>query len=519
MVGRTLAGSPDVPGTSGQWSPWRYYGVAVLLWVLVFALLTALALSYEMRRLEKEFLRTAAAVEHTVRERLGVSSALLDGLSFALATRGRPDLAFERYARHVLVNHRQIARIQTLRRVPVAGREAFLTRMRQRYNGAYALRSFAFRAARRWFPAPASDEYYPITFLVPDGSPHDSMLGLDVGSIAFLRAPLKLALATDEATASPPFQLLDGATGFMLFQAASEDGDAAVGLTLRTDRLLASNQLQPASLNVALRYLGTDGAEVALATAEPPGRLARLLLPRYTEQRWIGTPRSPFTLLIEQAIAWRDLSPAPLVPMLALSLLGLPAALGMARQRHNWDRALAEYQRDLTFRATHDPLTGLPNRTLFLDRFEHARELARRGGERFALVFIDLDNFKQLNDHYGHAAGDAVLRSTAQRVARALRKGDTVARIGGDEFLVLLEGLSGRRATADATQHIVRALRAPIEHEQRVLRIDASVGVALYPDDGDSYAALSSAADAAMYRQKRARNDAAPAPRPFGTGA
>ena len=150
------------------------------------------------------------------------------------------------------------------------------------------------------------------------------------------------------------------------------------------------------------------------------------------------------------------------------------------------------------YEALHDPLTGLANRTLLRDRLEHA--LARREHGATAAVFIDLDNFKQINDAHGHAAGDAVLVEIAQRLHTAVRPGDTVARLGGDEFIALCEGIDEEAALA-VGRRLQDAIQIPLGAGGTEHRLTASIGIAIGESDGD---ALLAAADAATYRAKAA---------------
>ena len=150
------------------------------------------------------------------------------------------------------------------------------------------------------------------------------------------------------------------------------------------------------------------------------------------------------------------------------------------------------------YEALHDPLTGLANRTLLRDRLEHA--LARREHGATAAVFVDLDNFKQINDAHGHAAGDAVLAEIAQRLHTAVRPGDTVARLGGDEFVALCEGIDEEAALA-VGRRLQDAIQIPLGASGTEHRLTASIGIALGESDGD---ALLAAADAATYRAKAA---------------
>lgn len=164
----------------------------------------------------------------------------------------------------------------------------------------------------------------------------------------------------------------------------------------------------------------------------------------------------------------------------------------------------------LLFQATHDKLTGLPNRALLEDRLHAAIERARRASRSFALVYIDLDSFKQVNDSHGHSVGDALLGETARRLLRNLRASDTVARIGGDEFVLLLEGLdTDERAVAiasDVLNAISMPLRVPATRGAAEIELcpRASIGVALFPRDAEDAEGLLVLSDLAMYEAKRA---------------
>jgi diguanylate cyclase (GGDEF)-like protein/PAS domain S-box-containing protein len=161
------------------------------------------------------------------------------------------------------------------------------------------------------------------------------------------------------------------------------------------------------------------------------------------------------------------------------------------------------YEARIEYLATHDDLTNLPNRNLIGDRIAQAAAHARRTDRPFALMFLDLDRFKVLNDGFGHAAGDALLKAVAERLARAVRDGDTVARQYGDEFLVLLPDLHQPVDAHLVAQKLLDALAQPIRlDEGREAHVAASIGVSLFPRDGEDANTLIGNADAAMYRAK-----------------
>ena len=154
--------------------------------------------------------------------------------------------------------------------------------------------------------------------------------------------------------------------------------------------------------------------------------------------------------------------------------------------------------------AHHDSLTGLPNRNLLHDRMAQALARVRRNNGRVAILFVDLDKFKPINDVYGHKIGDEVLVEVAKRLQGSVRTSDTVARIGGDEFAVILEEIHHPSEATKIASKIVTQLATPIQALDKICQIGASVGVALYPDDGNDLDEVVKAADLAMYRVKHA---------------
>jgi len=157
--------------------------------------------------------------------------------------------------------------------------------------------------------------------------------------------------------------------------------------------------------------------------------------------------------------------------------------------------------------ANRDPLTGISTRRPFQDRLSHALERAARYGHSVAILFIDLDEFKPINDTYGHAAGDAVLKAVAHRLAQTLRKSDSLARVGGDEFAILLETPVNRASAAIVIDKVRDSIRHPIVFENHQLEVGASIGLAVYPEDGQDLETLIAAADKAMYASKPKRQE------------
>ncbi|MEN8146635.1 MAG: diguanylate cyclase, partial [Campylobacterota bacterium] len=166
-----------------------------------------------------------------------------------------------------------------------------------------------------------------------------------------------------------------------------------------------------------------------------------------------------------------------------------------------------EQQKEMDFLAYHDSLTGLPNRIYFEERLEQVLAVSKRRETTAAILFIDLDRFKIINDTLGHHIGDEMLKTVADRIKAVLRKGDTLARLGGDEFVVILEMLKENSEPAHVSEKIITAIREPIEVDSYALNTTASIGIALYPDDGAEMHTVIKHADSAMYQAKKLGKD------------
>lgn len=184
-----------------------------------------------------------------------------------------------------------------------------------------------------------------------------------------------------------------------------------------------------------------------------------------------------------------------------VEILGLMSELIAAAMFH-----ATQYGADELFqRATRDALTGIANRALFFDRLRQGLAEANRTSRRLAVLFLDMDGLKEINDEHGHRAGDAALQEFAHRVKDGLRQTDTVARLGGDEFGVILLQINHRSDAALAVGRMVERIEPPFLYESHKLTLAASIGMSLFPEDGEQMDSLVEKADRAMYEEKRLR--------------
>jgi diguanylate cyclase (GGDEF)-like protein/PAS domain S-box-containing protein len=186
------------------------------------------------------------------------------------------------------------------------------------------------------------------------------------------------------------------------------------------------------------------------------------------------------------------------------SIIAVGVIVNEITERKQFEQTLRESEENLRLMAFHDMLTGLPNRQLFTDRLLPALENASREQDSVAVLFMDLDRFKNINDTLGHTVGDHLLKETAKRLTHSIRKQDTVARIGGDEFIILLDQINGHRDAVKVARKILKAFGPAFVIDGHKLHVSTSIGIALFPTDGDDVATLLKHADTALYRAKEA---------------
>ncbi len=329
------------------------------------------------------------------------------------------------------------------------------------------------------------------------------------------------AMGALELTPSPLVPLPDAAVMSRGMVAFSIAGVAALLLGISLTGSIVDQHLANRSAGEATRLQQLANATFESIAIHADGRLldgnrALAELTGYRLEQMIGHDVLSFVLsedrgelarriadgaagVYETRLQRPDRSQVP-VEILARSIDYKGRRVRVAAIRDITERKAAEAQ--IRFMANHDALTGLPNRVLFRDRLEQALARARRDGNEVAVLCLDLDRFKGVNDMHGHAAGDALLKQAAARLAAAVRETDTVARLGGDEFAIVQTGLPQPHYAAGFAERLVATIARPFEFEDEAMAVGLSIGIALFPADGGDADTLLKNADTALYRAK-----------------
>lgn len=335
---------------------------------------------------------------------------------------------------------------------------------------------------------------------------NEAVVGLEYARHPAQFPAVRRAMESGEPVVAGPIKLVQGGEGLInrvpIYLSDAQGGRgrywgiASVALDARGLFHAAGLYAPPADLTVALRGRDGEGAqgEVFLGDAALFAGDAVLLDVLVPGGRW--------QLAVAPAAGWNTPDAQRRAAYLRLAAVVLALVLGGLVYG-----VLAERQM-IRHLALHDSLTRLPNRRLFNDRLQLALARAERAKGRLALLYMDLDGFKEVNDSLGHRAGDRVLVETAQRIATLIRKSDTLARVGGDEFMVILPDCSAVEDAQRTAGKIIAGVREPIGLGGRSAHIGVSIGIAMYPEDGREPDDLVRAADRAMYAAKEVGNSA-----------
>lgn len=443
-------------------------GAYLCLWLVLVVLLGALVYSGQLRQAREEFDARVTTLHGEINTRLKANEIILDGMAAFLRVSGGNDgPALRAYAQQVLARFPQIHHVVL-------------------QHGAVSRPNRLTLAAGAAGFLPAGPEAEPL-----------------------LQETALQALHRGRASASGMFRLYDQLSGYALYRPIYSREDtryesALVSVLVRMDELLPQRAPLAADLDVTLQHgrFATEPETWTVTRTEPVSASAALLFPRLRAVRVFGTEAQPFVLTVERQLGWSVVDPLVATAFALAAALGLFAAFGYGRSHVRREAERRRSELKLYRLANFDSLTGLPNRNLFDDRLQQALSRARRHDTGVALYFLDLDGFKAVNDSGGHASGDRLLQMVAERLNTVVREQDTVARLSGDEFVVLLEGIRGRDDAERVMGQLHGCFVESFEIGSHEFMVTASIGLAVFPEDGQQGEALLQRADQKMYASK-----------------
>lgn len=479
----------------------------------------------EIKQAEQQFAQDINELSTGFQQKLLANEAVLSGFSAFLQAVGETDQeATALYAAAALAPYPHIYMLEVARELPSAEKENLESSLRKSGQQNFSIQHYPNTARHTEGRKDKSSKFWPIVFMYPAKPGTQELYGVRLETIPYLEEALRLSARSDRAIASPTFQLVEGGNAYALLRHVTRAtastqpgapklfGSSMVALLLsKTDSLFPANLWsKQLGMNAELLSDASDEKSILIQHRGPAVHwLDSKMLPRLTQVIEPVMISQPVRLTFERQLRWTQFFGPGAIAIIGMLLVSMLFVTFNVRRHHRVIRSAAIEHERAEHLAMHDALTHLPNRHLLTDRFEQVLHRWQRHGAKFALIVIDLDHFKQINDRLGHEAGDAVLVATAARISRAIRASDTVARYGGDEFVVLVADVLNDADALGLGEKLCDLLREPVPWGAALLAPTCSLGIALCPDNGESFNALFQQADRAMYRVKEGSRNAA----------
>jgi len=487
--------------------------IALVVWVSLCLVVLWAVVNLNLRDAEKSFTEHGEDYVDKLNRSMVSSETVLKGFSALFAAIGNtsPEKVSV-YVRSVIDTNDQIFALEIIQKVAKKQLQDFIISRRLSGTPNFTLKAFSFGGHRGWEHPQDKPFYYPVIYMESLSSSSNEIIGLDVSSVPFLESAVTQAITMRRPVASHPFRLIQGNLAYVVFCPIRSEQNMIV------DMIIDADKLQRPGGNLMRDGFTATVYHKDFTVQDPKGQLFSVagrtrsaievaIFPVFKHQKSLATMGEPFLILMTRQAGWTDLS---------FGLIGLMAILSFAssailyiylrsiqrgRLRH------INHQNMLWKLANQDGLTGIPNRMLMLDRLEQALAVSERSGQYGAVIFLDIDNFKALNDTKGHDAGDLLLIEVAKRIKSCVRDVDTAARLGGDEFVVILSELGAEFTEANAAaMQVADKIRAVVEQPFKLQlfehQVTVSLGVTLFKGNEKTINQLLKSADTAMYQQK-----------------
>ncbi|HAJ93079.1 MAG TPA: hypothetical protein DCO71_10785 [Gammaproteobacteria bacterium] len=508
-------------GLSFTRNPRRIYQLVVIIWLLLFAAVISMIVAFDIQRAAAIFNDHAHDHFQQANDRVHINESVLEGFAAMISATNELDRARIRvYARQMLKQYPYIFKFEILEKVANDKLESFTEYYRRAFYPDFRVKAFSYESDRQWQPVKKVPFHLPIVFMEPFTPEFSEVLGLDIGSNEFLLHSLQQSEQEGRAVSTAPFTLVQGHLAYLLQRPVPEPGHGGVSsfnssgaqsgfaeLVIRADTLMEEgDDALPGTRGLLYNPLfdpSDPRGHLSVHEEVESGWLVSALFPRLHIARSLDSESQPFVLLTEQQLGWSIISWGKLGLSLLIAILTFMVMVIYARLYFRNEMERTEMTVRLFHLANHDALTGLANRNLLYDRLSHAiKQTARQQGQ-LSILFLDLVDFKEVNDSYGHDAGDGVLKRVAERLRACVRAGDTIVRLGGDEFVLVLENITSQKDVDHVVEKIKMDFEEPFEVGSHAIKLGISIGTATYPRDGTDMDALISHADSCMYRDKR----------------
>lgn len=496
--------------------PLAIYLPVLLIWMLFLIIVMAGIIRSDLDTAKQQFLDSVNSHYKEASDRVRTNEAVLEGFAALVSNMRELDQQhIRKYAQEMLKQYPHIFMFEIIEAVPYERLEAFSKHYRATIDPNFTIKAFSYETDRKIKSIEKQDLYMPIVFMEPFPPESHEVLGLDLYSHEFFKRSLKKYSLHKGTVITEPFKLVEGDLAYLIHKPVliekisktQEVIQRSVMLVIRADTLLDREHQPAAGMTELLHHPGFDANDekgyLHLHPGRDRSRFEKLIFPRYTNNVALENESQPFVLVNKYQLGWDSLSWSQLTITLLVGIVSFVVLMIFARIYHKDKVKRLQTANTLLYRANHDALTGLASRYLFIDRFKHALLQAKRLEVSLAVIFVDLNDFKVVNDTYGHDVGDKLLQCFAERLRDNFRESDTIARIGGDEFVLIVEGMDNKEEISQIVVNLRRATEQPFIINDCPINLNLSIGFSIYPDDGEDIDSLMKQADTKMYQDKQ----------------
>lgn len=457
-------------------------------------------------KVESRFYSEVSFMRQHVRELMAQNESILSGFSaFLVGSRVADIHATQTYAQRMLKRYPHILMFEVAQRVDENTLEPFTSYLKEQSVSPPKIWSFNYEEGIVEHDLKTDGEAFPVIFIEP--ASENSQLGLDISSIEFVHKVVKKFGRSDQLLMTEPFELIDGEMAIVMMQGVNVSAESSPSyialLVIRAEQLIPS-ALKNTGWDFSLSSKDTNGEEFyLLRTGNYNAENTSSWLPVLTSFDYIKLTDFELTLNINQQLTWQDFDWLYILGMSILMLVFPVFVLIISRVHRDIERQNLVKRQELYQLANFDVLTGLANRFHFDDFGQRILSTAERNDNHVAIFFIDLNGFKSINDNLGHDVGDLILVKVADTLSDNVRQGDIVARIGGDEFAILVDQISNIQNVMQMHNNIRKAISCIKLVETKEYDVSGSVGFSFTEYHGYKLTKLLKMADSSMYGEKQ----------------
>ena len=500
--------------------PRAIYLPVLMIWMFFLVIIMAGIILSDLNTAKHQFLDSINFHYKQASDQVRINETVLEGFAALVGSMHELDRPhIRKYAQEMLKQYPHIFMFEIIETVPYEELEAFSEHYRATVDPNFSIKAFSYETNRKIKSVEKQDLYMPIVFMEPFPPESHEVLGLDLYSHEFFSRLLKKYALDKHSVITEPFQLVEGDLAYLIYKPVSikktdnnqQVMQRSVVLVIKADTLLNREHQPEEGMTELLHHpdfaASNKKGYMHLHQGSERSRLEKLIFPRYTNSITLDNESQPFVLVNEYQLGWGALSWYQLTVTLLIGIVWFVVLMIFARIYHKNEIKRLQTADKWFYMAHHDALTGLASRHLLFDRLRHALLHAKRLGISLAVIFIDINDFKVINDSYGHDVGDKLLQRFAETLRAAFRESDTIARFGGDEFVLVVEGMDNKEEINQIILNLRQATEQPFKIKNHIINLNLSIGFSIYPDDGEDIDSLVNLADTQMYQDKQSGKD------------